>query len=282
MSDNTYTVANHSEYKEVYAAGLSNGNQLAGIASQAKSAFKLMSRILKKESLNFSDVVRQWNYIENILGVTSDKDGLKQNYQLFNDVRSMYYQTANFKNGYPAATGIGMIAGGVILDFIAVNASNPISVVPIKNPRQIDAHRYSQDVLVGDSITGNSPKTCPKFERAKTLTNSHSGQIFISGTAAILGQNTINEHEVTQQTITTIQNIEKLISMNNLKSCGVQINSDIESLSYARVYVKYEADIPKVKRICERYFVDVPALYLVSDICRDDLLVEIEGVTEFR
>jgi hypothetical protein len=52
-------------------------------------------------------------------------------------------------------------------------------------------------------------------------------------------------------------------------------------LSYLRVYVKEEQDMNDVKTVCNKYFPDVPTLYLISDICRDDLLVELEGITEW-
>ena len=54
-------------------------------------------------------------------------------------------------------------------------------------------------------------------------------------------------------------------------------NVKIKSL---RVYVKYKNDIQEVKNICERYFPNLQILYVVADICRPELLVEIEGVAE--
>lgn len=276
-----YSVVNYPDFKEVYAAGLTIGEKNTGTSSQAKGALELMKQVLEKENMTFSEVVRQWNFIEDILGITSDKDGFKQNYQLFNDVRSIYYGVENFINGYPAATGIGMNAGGVIIEFIAISSSKDILIIPISNPRQIDAYRYTQDVLKGDSIKNIPKKTSPKFERAKMVAVYDSGQIYISGTAAVLGQNTGPGQDVEDQTLTTIKNIIKLISRDNLQDCGVKINLTLGPLSYIRVYVKDEAEIPKVKKICEKHFKDVPSLYVVSDICRDDLLVEIEGVLNF-
>jgi len=37
-----------------------------------------------------------------------------------------------------------------------------------------------------------------------------------------------------------------------------------------------------VKQACEEYYPGIPTLYLISDICRDDLLVELEGVAEWE
>jgi hypothetical protein len=46
---------------------------------------------------------------------------------------------------------------------------------------------------------------------------------------------------------------------------------------HSRVYVKHRKDYRAIKNTVERYFPDLPAVYIVADICRDDLLVEIEG-----
>ena len=139
--DSKYVVVNNGNFKEVYASGLISSDLFAGTGEQSKKVFDKLKAILEKEGLDFSDIVRQWNYIENIVGVTLENKNLKQNYQIFNDIRSDYYKTSRFKNGYPAATGIGMNVGGVIIDFIAVSSSKNLSIHSIKNPHQVDAHR---------------------------------------------------------------------------------------------------------------------------------------------
>ena len=44
------------------------------------------------------------------------------------------------------------------------------------------------------------------------------------------------------------------------------------------VYVKYQNDIPAVQKVCEAELNCKSSLYLESDVCREELLVEIEGV----
>ena len=68
--------------------------------------------------------------------------------------------------------------------------------------------------------------------------------------------------------------------MENLQNHGISNVNNIPFPSYIRVYVKNKEDIMVVQKICQQYYGDIPALYLVSDVCRDDLLVEIEGVAE--
>ncbi len=273
-----YVVVQNTDMKEVYATGLTMSDLNSGISEQSQNAFNKMELILQNEGLDFNNIVRQWNYIENILDVKTSDQKLEQNYQIFNNVRSTFYGKSSFNNGYPAATGIGMNVGGVILDFIAISSSKNISIYPIKNPNQVDAHQYSEKVLVGDNAAN---KTRPKFERAKVVSNESVNQIFISGTAAIIGQYTINENTVSDQTIATLQNINKLISIDNLKAHGVSIRDSLKGPSYLRVYVKNKNDIPLVKNLCNEFYKEIPTLFLVSDICRNNLTVEIEGIADF-
>jgi len=239
-----------------------------------------LHRVLKKETLSFSDIVRQWNYIEDITGFTTSNEGKMQNYQLFNDIRTLYYNTVDFSNGYPAATGIGTNTGGIVIDFTAASPCKSNRILPLSNPRQVDAHKYSQKVLIGKGFEDIKKKGSPKFERAKVFTTQDSGQVYISGTAAILRQKTEAGKNAREQTRITLENISKLISADNLKANGININTG-SKLCYIRVYVKNEADIPDVKKICRAHLGEVPSLYLVSDICRKELLVEIEAVLNF-
>jgi len=269
-----YVLIDSSFNKELYVGGITSSNNFSSVYHQSKDVFQKMYEILEIEGMDFSDVVRQWNFIESILQISQNGAGPKQNYQIFNDVRTDFYNTSNYKNGYPAATGIGMNSGGVILEFIAVTDSEANLIIPIKNPQQIDAHQYTEKVLVG---ANSDIKATPKFERAKVLATENGDKIFISGTAAILGENTIKDNSVETQTEITIDNIDALISSQNMNTHGITVDGETVK-EYIRVYVKDEKEIPKVKEVCENKWGNIQALYLVSDICRDDLLVEIEGV----
>lgn len=279
VDDISYTVINNPYHKEIYAAGLTT-KYLNNIFEQAKGSFTQMQKILDNEKLSYSDVVRQWNFIDKIADKT-EYDPDRQNYQIFNDVRSLFYGTSNFVNGYPSATGIGTFTGGVTIDFIAVSSSGHLSIHPLNNPEQIDAYKYSDNVLVGKGIDETTRKTTPKFERGKLLKAKDYTRIYISGTAAVVGETTAHIDDVENQTLTTIENINKLLSPENLLKFGVHNKSKKLSFSYLRTYIKYPSDVESVKDLCEQHFSSDNFQYLVSDICRDDLLVEIEGCLEF-
>jgi len=50
-----------------------------------------------------------------------------------------------------------------------------------------------------------------------------------------------------------------------------------DKYSYLRVYVKNRSDISVVRELCTKHFGDIPATFVQADICRDNLLVEIEA-----
>ncbi len=273
-----YKVVSSRDYVEIFASGLTSSDLSIDVEKQSEIAFQKMNAILINENLDFSSVIRQWNYIENIYNASKSEGKLTQNYQIFNDVRSKYYQEEKFENGYPAATGIGMDVGGVVIDFIASSSSKHISIYSVNNPLQIDAHQYSEDVLIGEI---HNKKTSPKFERAKTVSNNILGDIYISGTAAIKGEETIEQNEIIAQTITTIENIKKLITVENLRKNGIEVLNNSVTISSLRVYLKNKHDFSKAKELCEQYFPNVSTLYLIADICRENLIVEIEGKANF-
>ena len=155
----SYTLIVSKNAKEIYAGGLSSKNFKNDFAIQVDESYKLMRAILQSEGFTFADIVRQWNYVEGILSINEYDEEHIQHYQILNDIRSKYYAEADFQNGYPAATGIGMDAGGPLLEFYAVQSSANADIFPIMNPKQVDAYHYSENVLVGDSLEKNHKKT---------------------------------------------------------------------------------------------------------------------------
>ena len=271
LSGVNYTVIEYQGFKTVHCAGLM-GNVDDSIAEASERAFKMAVAILDAEDLSIQNIIRQWNYIENIAIV--EDENAPQNYQDFNDVRARYYDEIQFKQGFPAATGIGQDTGGVIIGFIALSESDIISIKAIGNPGQIDAHKYSEIVLEGNS----DQKCTPKFERAKLVTIGSRNYIYVSGTASILGEKTVHEDDVEKQTLTTIDNIKRLFSKENQVSLGLDFDVAKIKFSHLRVYVKYKKDIPAVQKVCDAELNCKSSLFLESDVCRENLLVEIEGV----
>ena len=101
--------------------------------------------------------------------------------------------------------------------------------------------------------------------------------LFISGTASILGQDTIGIDDIEKQTLVTIENIMKLVDTNNRNGSPGTTSFDTGDLILLRVYIKRQSDFEKVKQICSSYFNGAPSVFIEADVCRENLLVEIEA-----
>mgnify|MGYP000305358655 FL=1 len=86
-----------------------------------------------------------------------------------------------------------------------------------------------------------------------------------------------------KQTEQTLTNIEKLIAPENFARHGwADAGATLADLAKIHVYVKHPEDFDKVRQVCERRLGRLPTIYAVADVCRSDLLVEIEGVAFSR
>ncbi|MGE4586845.1 MAG: hypothetical protein AB7D05_05840, partial [Mangrovibacterium sp.] len=262
---------------ELWVAGISGDLQGKNTAENGELAFRKLQSALLRQGYHLDHLVRQWNYVGQIFGFVRLNDQLRQNYQLFNEVRGEYYTRAGMTSGFPAATGIGTDFNGVTLEGLAVKGDETLKIIPIGNPQQLHAYQYGQTVLKGNPPKQRATNQTPLFERAKLVTDGQHSRVFVSGTASIVGQETIGINDVKKQTWTTIGNIESLTSADNLKAHYPELMIIPDQYTYVRVYVKYQQDIPEVRRICQSHFGDVPMSFLRADICRDNLLMEIEA-----
>jgi enamine deaminase RidA (YjgF/YER057c/UK114 family) len=274
-----YTLYEDERGKSLWAFGASTNDPTFSFREQAYHAFEAIQVVLSTEGFTMDNLVRQWNYIPGILQTTTEYNRLYQNYQLFNDIRQYYYGIYKRNNNYPAATGIGMDCGVVTIDFLAIRENDATAVTGLNNPNQTDAYKYGQQVLVGSPLKENETKKTPLFERAKYIGNSEKGLVFVSGTASIIGEKTIGADDVTKQTAITIHNISDLLSSSNLEAAGISAQKG--NYDYLRVYIKNEKDQDFVMKICKEQYGNIPILYVKADICRNDLLVEIEGEVSF-
>ena len=270
-----YTTYSDAFGQFIWGLGISANEPDLSFREQASSAFEKMKLILSLEEFSFDHLIRQWNYIPEILKTHPENGRLYQNYQLFNDIRQYYYGIYKRNSIYPAATGIGMDCGPVTIDFIAVKQNENTLIAGLSNPNQINAFSYGQDVLVGSAMNENENKKAPLFERAKYIGAKENALVFISGTASITGEKTIGLDDIKEQTQVTIKNISDLTSGDNIQSVGTKISK--KDYTYLRVYVKQEDDFDSVRKICKEKYGDMPILFIKADICRDNLLVEIEG-----
>ena len=243
-------------------------------------ALEDVCRAFGSVNVRFDQVIRTWFYLGGIV----DSDGPVQRYQELNRARTDFFRDIHFLNGrapagpsgtvYPASTGIGAAGRGIVLSAIAlVSDRSDIRAVPLENPRQTAAYDYA---------ACHSPQS-PKFSRAMVLSCGTYTTIFISGTASITHSQTRHPGDAAMQTEETLDNIAALIAEENLARHGLPgLGTSLASLGFARVYIKRPEDYAAVRAICEKRLGMLPMIYAIADICRPELLVEIEGVAFSR
>jgi enamine deaminase RidA (YjgF/YER057c/UK114 family) len=238
--------------------------------------FERTSEGLIAQGFRFDQVVRTWLYLGDIVGPEEDT----QRYKELNRARTDFFRYRKFGGGlvppgyngdvYPASTGIGTEGKGVVMSCMAMDtARDDVKLVPLENPLQVPAFDYGKHY---------SPKS-PKFARAMAVAAGDYATIFVSGTASITDSETRFIGDVAGQTGQTLDNIAALISRDNLTRHGVSgPGATLDTMVLARVYIKQQEDYEKVKAVCEERLGELPIIYAVADVCRPDLLVEIEGI----
>jgi enamine deaminase RidA (YjgF/YER057c/UK114 family) len=144
-----------------------------------------------------------------------------------------------------------------------------VFVMPMENPQQTSAYDYRAKY---------SPQS-PKFSRAMAVVQGSFVTTLVSGTASIVNARSCHIGDVVRQTEQTIENIEHLINRDNFARHGMAGNgATLKDIAKVRVWVKRPDDYEPCRGVCERLLPRVPAMYLQADVCRPDLLVEIEAV----
>ena len=243
---------------------------------QASDAFEGLRAVLAQAGASFTDVARVWLY----QGGITEMEGDLERYRELNRARTDFFERNPFdvrplaaKSGhviYPASTGIGTLGRGLMTTCLALQTERrDVQMLPLENPLQTSAFSYPK------SYSSKSPK----FSRAMAMRIGDHVTTWISGTASIVNAETVHIGDVEKQTEQTLTNIERLIDAANFERAGwSDAGATMDDLAKIRVYVKRHEDYEKCRAVCERRLGRIPAIYAQADVCRPDLLVEIEGV----
>jgi enamine deaminase RidA (YjgF/YER057c/UK114 family) len=273
-------VTRHNRVAWVYADCAVPRTSAVGVYEKTICTYQHLRRLLPDAGVRLDQVLRTWLYLGDIV----DDDGPIQRYKELNRARADLYQHIPFladrlPEGYtgpafPASTGIGTAGRSMSLSALAVVSNDDnVVAVPLENPRQTAAYSYS---------AAYSP-TSPKFSRGLALCHGEDATLFISGTASITNSETRHDEDIVAQTHETLDNISALISEDNLSRHGLPgRGTTLEGLGVVRVYIKRPRVWSLVRAVCEQRLGAVPASYVVADVCRPDLLVEIEGIAFSR
>lgn len=197
-----------------------------------------------------SRLQRIWNY----LGGINHGEGDAERYRLFCSGRARG-MAAHDVTHYPAATAIGHRGSRGLLQVYALSCSAPGRA--LENPRQVSAWQYPRQY----------GPTAPSFARGMCLPD---GSLAISGTAAVIGHASHHHDDVTAQADEAFANLHTLLESARLPA--------FDAHSPLKIYVRNADDIAAVEAALARHLdASVPRVLLHGDICRRELLVEIDG-----
>jgi enamine deaminase RidA (YjgF/YER057c/UK114 family) len=275
--DGDTTRVRHDGLEWIHVGGVTPGTDAPpGVYGRVGDALGTLAGRLDAAGAGFEDVLRTWLYLGEIVG----PEGNTQRYKELNRARSDRYAGVDFLAGlkppghpgraFPASTGIGAEGRDFHVAALALRTDRPdLRATPLENPRQVSAFDYAERY---------SPKS-PLFSRGLALSWGTGALIFISGTASITRSETRHVGDVVAQTHETLDNIEALVAPANLGRHGLAgLGANLDELAIGRVYVKWPEHERAVRAACEARLPGVPLIYTCADVCRPDLLVEIEGV----
>jgi chorismate lyase/3-hydroxybenzoate synthase len=169
----------------------------------------------------------------------------------------------------PAATAIGSPASEPALQVYFIAAALP--GLDVENPRQVSAWRYPRKY---------GPKS-PLFSRGTILRLNGSQQFLISGTASVVGHQTHHENQVANQLSESLRNVQSLLD-EGLRLTG-DSHARLDSQGMLKVYIRNPADLQLIKQTLEAEApAEIPRIYLQGDICRENLLTEIDGIVSLK
>jgi enamine deaminase RidA (YjgF/YER057c/UK114 family) len=133
-----------------------------------------------------------------------------------------------------------------------------------ENPEQTPAYCYPAQY---------GPRA-PAFARASRFTDNNGVEwIFISGTAAIKGHETLHCGNFGGQLQVTLENVDIV-----LKKCGMRLEDCVSGRRrHFKAFLRHRSDLPELLNRMKTVMTPRDSLTVVEgDICREDLVVEIE------
>ena len=221
-------------------------------------------------------------------GIHADMGGGLDRYMVFNAGRYAAFeawlgQAALFTRTVPTASAVGIGSGALAIHALGARDAG----LPVENPRQVPVYRYS-------ARYGPIP---PCFARGTIVRGLPAGPgdgadgpvLLVGGTASIVGENSLHDCDARQQALETFENLAELVA-----AARRQIRGDggggadavhdapraaFDAFTELRVYIVRDVDAPLLREmVFERFGRTARIEFAQADLCRRELLVEIEGL----
>jgi chorismate lyase/3-hydroxybenzoate synthase len=234
------------------------GPQHSALHQAATQVYREICATLEAE--NYPHLLRVWNYLPDI---NRESHGTER-YREFNTARQQVLRDCgrSLTGNVPAASALGAASDSPLVVYFLAGRTAPTF---LENPRQVSAYHYPRQYGTHS----------PVFSRATLLRQPEGLALFISGTASIVGHRSLHVGDSAAQTRETLANIEALLAEANRVARGARF--ELGALA-CKVYVRRPADLPVIKaELAAAFGAGTKLIYLQADICRQDLLVEIEA-----
>jgi len=196
----------------------------------------------------YPHLLRVWNHVRDI----NEGEGESERYKRFCAGRHDAFDAAQWgKDRLPAASAVGIRRRGLHIYYLAAQAPGR----QIENPRQVSAYDYPEQY----------GRRSPSFARATVF----NGMLFVAGTSSIVGHETKHAGDIDRQLDETLINIETIA-----RAAGC---SGLVDLTHVKLYLRNAADV-KIANALRAAIPQARLLVLEADICRRELLLEIEAV----
>ena len=233
--------------------------RFGGLVEASEAAYRGLLRFHAQSP--FRHVWRVWNFITAI----NEGEGDEERYRLFCLGRARALAAAHAASPdivYPAASAVGKPTGARTLQVCWLAGRNPGET--LENPRQVSAYDYPR----------RYGPAAPSFSRA--MLTPHP-MLLISGTASIVGHASVHPGDAAAQLEETLANLDGLLRQAHARAGLGSARLGPESL--VKVYLRNGTDTAAIEsRLRERLGQEVPFLVVAADICRSELLLEIEVV----
>jgi chorismate lyase/3-hydroxybenzoate synthase len=223
-----------------------------GLAETVRSVYDEVLEFARSSA--YPNLYRVWHYLPDINHIDSNLE----RYRAFCVGRHAALAGAQgFERNLPAASAIGTRAPGLLISFVAGRCM-PLQ---IENPRQVSAFHYP---------SAYGPRS-PLFSRAVWIDSQGCPRLYLSGTASILGHESVHPGDLHEQIGETLRNMEATLANSPASTFKGEV--------CLRVYMR-DANHYRTKRqaLEARFGEGCSIVYLRGDICRSELLLEIEGV----
>jgi enamine deaminase RidA (YjgF/YER057c/UK114 family) len=233
--------------KQCYLGGLGPKDVALSQADQTRQLYENLEAALLQAGMNVTNVVRTWFFLDDILSW----------YDQFNGVRNEFFTKHRlFPGSLPASTG--------------VSGRNPAKSALVANVWAMQPRDASvQTQAVPSPLQCPAPEYGSAFSRALEISSPHGRRVLVSGTASIaVDGHTARLGDVRAQIALTMEVVKAILDGRNMTFSDV---------TRAIAYFKHKADAPPFAEWCAAHGVAfLPAVLVQSDICRPELLFEIE------